>query len=156
MVVLATAAALGLSLGACSTADSAAVRASPRITDTTFEKAASAVCTKAVRTFDVATTLPKNASNAQSAALLMAIDQIFAAMVAQLHQVPVSAADQTTINHWLADWDSYVAFGHTYANAVLAGTDGILVRNDSASQGALRRRLQAFAVANHMASCKFQ
>jgi hypothetical protein len=114
------------------------------------------VCAQAVNAFNVATTLPKEPTADQSANLLMLIDQTFADLVSRLRQVPVASADQPAVRAWLTDWDNYVAFGRTYAAAVRSGTERELVQNDSASQGALRRRLQAFAIANHMPSCKFQ
>jgi hypothetical protein len=143
-------------VGACANADSAAVKAAPRISDTSFQASARQVCTQTVHTFDVATTLPKQPSADQSADVLLMIDRTFADLVSQLRQIPVVPADQPAVSGWLADWDSYVAFGQTYAAAVRGGKERELVQNNSASQGALRRRLQAFAVANHMASCKFQ
>jgi hypothetical protein len=153
--LLAGALLLATLLAACDTQDAAAVRAAPRITDTSFETAAETACLGAVRLFDTGTTLPNQPSKEQSAEFLESIDATFADLVRQLHQITVARADQSAVTGWLADWDAYVAFGHTYANAVRAGTDGQLVRADSQSQGALRRRLRAFATANHMPACRF-
>jgi hypothetical protein len=142
-------------LAGCSNKDAAAVSAAPRISDTSFEAAARQVCSQSVHSFDTATTLSKQPTNAQSADLLENIDQTFTALVAQLRAIPVAAVDQRAVNGWLADWDAFIAFGHTYAAAVRTGTEGPLVKADTGSQGALLRRRNAFATANHMPSCVF-
>jgi hypothetical protein len=142
-------------LAGCNSKDAAALRAAPRIDDTSFESAATVVCKQSVHIFDTASTLSKEPTNAQSADLLDAIDQTFAAMVVQLRAIPVAAPDQGAVHGWLADWDAYVAFGHTYAAAVRTGSERGLIQSDSVSQGQLRRRLHAFAKANHMSSCVF-
>jgi hypothetical protein len=146
---------LALVLVGCNSKDAAAVKAAPRIADSAFEAASSQVCKQGVHVFDTASTLSKEPTNAQSADLLSAIDQTFAAMVLQLKAIPVAAADQAAVGAWLADWDTYVAFGKTYAAAVRIGAERDLIRANTASQGDLRRRRNAFAKANHMPSCVF-
>jgi hypothetical protein len=147
--------AVVLAVGGCNAKDAAAQKAAPRITDSAFESAASAVCRDTAQVFDVATTLPKIPTQTQAADLLVAIDGHFATMVAKLRQLTPAPADQAAVKTWLSDWDSYVAFGSKYADAVRAGAERDVVRNDSASQGDLRRRLQSFAVVNHMKACRF-
>jgi hypothetical protein len=145
-----------LMLGSCSTADAAAVKAAPRISDTSFEAAARSACSRTKTIFDTASTLPKEPTNGQSADLLDTIDRTFASLLSELRQLPVAARDQSAVSRWLDDWDSYVSFGRTYAAALRTGSERDLVRNQKTPQGRLRRRLQAFAVANHMAVCRFQ
>jgi hypothetical protein len=111
--LLAGALLLATLLAACDTQDAAAVRAAPRITDTSFETAAETACLGAVRLFDTGTTLPNQPSKEQSAEFLESIDATFADLVRQLHQITVARADQSAVTGWLADWDAYVAFGHT-------------------------------------------
>jgi hypothetical protein len=139
----------------CATRDAAAVKAALRIHDVQFEQAAIAACQRAVHIFNTTPTLGQQPSQAQAADLLDKIDATFAALVAELRQIPVAPADRDAVNGWLRDWDSYVAFGRTYAGAVRTGSERDLVARDSASQGALRRSLQAFAVANNMKACRF-
>jgi hypothetical protein len=148
-------AAVGV-LAACTTADQAAVNAAPHISDATFEASARQACLAAKHIFDTDTSLPNDATNKQSADFLDSIDATFASLVTQLKAIPVAAADQAAVNGWLTDWNAYVAFGHTYAAAVRTGSEGPIVQQDASSQGALRRRIQAFATANNMAACHFQ
>jgi hypothetical protein len=131
------------------------VRAAPRIADTSFEAAANNVCQQSAHIFDTATTLSQQPTSAQNADFLDTIDQTFAAMVTQLRALPLAAPDQAAVNGWLADWDAFVAFGHTYAAAVRIGGEGNLIRANSTSQGQLLRRRNAFATANHMGTCVF-
>jgi hypothetical protein len=146
----------GLALPGCTTADQAAVDRAPRIADTAFEAAARTDCKQTAHIFDTATTLPSLASSQQSADLLDQIDATFDALVVRLRQIPVTAADQPATAGWLADWDAYVAFGHTYAAAVRNGTDGTLSRGPAAArEGEIRRRRNAFAQANRMQACVF-
>jgi hypothetical protein len=160
--VRAFAATIALSIGlltavtSCTTADQAAVKAAPRISDATFEASARQVCVGIKHIFDTDTSLPKNAGNKQSADFLDHLDATFADLVRQLRLLPVAGPDQLAVSGWLGDWDAYVAYGHTYAAAVRTGSEGPLIQRDSASQGALRRRIQAFASANNMAPCHFQ
>jgi hypothetical protein len=149
------AAVFGAALFGCNSKDTAAVKAAPRVTDSRFLSAARAACKDTARQFDTDTTLGQTPSNAQSADFLENIDATFADLVRRLRALPVSPADQAAVQAWLADWDAYVAYGHTYAAAVRKGSDRALVQRDAASQGALRRRLRAFATANHIAECRF-
>ncbi|HEY2430032.1 MAG TPA: hypothetical protein VGI06_13930 [Acidimicrobiales bacterium] len=135
--------------------DQAAVNAAPRISDTAFERAAAAVCSRYVHVFDTGTTLGNQPSQAQSGRFLTTIADTFDAMVVELKALPVAAADRPAVDHWLGQWDTYDAFGHQYAAAVAKGQERDLVARDSASQGTLRRERNAFAEANHMRSCAF-
>jgi hypothetical protein len=144
-----------LVLGACTSPDQAAEKAAPRVSDTAFEVAATQVCSQTVQIFDTATSLPKDPSRDQSANFLENVAATFQTMVSQLHALAVNAPNQPAVNAWLSDWDAYVAFGHTYAEAVRTGHDGALVQSDSARVGAIRRRIRAFAAVNHMRKCRF-
>ncbi len=135
--------------------DQAAVAAAPRIGDTSFERAANAICLQYVHVFDTETTLGDQASAGQTSRFLDSIAGTFDAMVAKLDQLPVAPADHATVAHWLDQWHAYDAFGHRYAAAVAKRAEAGLVHNDSASQGQLRRDRNAFAKANHMPSCAF-
>jgi hypothetical protein len=135
--------------------DQAARQRAPRISDTTFERAAVAVCRQYAQVFDTATTLSKEPSNEEISRLLTYIASTFDGMVARLRALPVAPADQAAVGHWLDQWDQYDAFGHQYAAAVARGAERDLVVQDSASQGRLRRDRNAFATANHMSACSF-
>jgi hypothetical protein len=144
-----------LCLAGCSTPDQAAEKVAPRISDTTFESAARSACQQTVHIFDTDTSLPKDPSKAVSADFLENVDATFRELVARLRALPVSATDQAAVSAWLSDWDTYVAYGQTFAEAVRVGGDGALIKRDAASQGALRRRLRAFAAVNNMRPCRF-
>ena len=146
---------VALALAACTTPDQAAEKVAPRISDKAFEATATQVCTQTVHVFDTATSLPKDPSRDQSANFLENLAGTFATLVTQLKAIPVQQVDQPVVGAWLNDWDAYVAFGHTYAEAVRTGNDGTFVRTQSAAQGTLRRRIRAFAAVNHMSKCRF-
>ena len=135
--------------------DQAAAQHAPRIADRAFEKAASSVCARYVTVFDTATTLSKEPTQVQAGDFLESIATSFDAMVAQLKALPVAPADRAAVDHWLADWDAYDAYGHQYAAAVKTGSERDLVAHDSARIGALRRERNGFANANSMATCAF-
>ncbi|HWW53296.1 MAG TPA: hypothetical protein VNY84_05985 [Acidimicrobiales bacterium] len=144
-----------LFIAGCSTPDQAAEKVAPRISDATFEAAARTACQQAVHVFDTDTSLPKDPSKTVSADFLENVDATFRELVARLRTLPVAPGDQVAVAGWLTDWDAYVAYGHTYAEAVRVGNDGALVKRDATSQGALRRRLRAFAAVNNMRPCRF-
>jgi hypothetical protein len=135
--------------------DQAAVANAPRISDTAFEAAASAVCRQYVQVFNTATTLGNSPTAAQSGAFLESIAQSFDALVAKLSAVPVAPADQAKVAAWLADWRTYDAYGHRYAAAVSAQAERDLVAHDQATIDGILRRRNGFAKANHMSSCAF-
>jgi len=135
--------------------DQAAVNKAPRISDTSFEQAASAVCKEYVTKFDTATTLGKSPSAAQSGAFLESIASTFDAMVARLSALPVAAADRPAVAQWLSQWREYDAYGHTYAAAVRDRAERDLVRSDVARVDAMLRARNGFAKANHMSACAF-
>jgi len=137
------------------TADDAAVHNAPRISDTSFERAATAVCKRYVSVFDTATTLGKEPSQVEAGDFLEQIARQFDQMSTQLKAIPVSAADQTAVNQWLADWEAYDAYGHQYAAAVRSGNERDLVVRDTGRIGSLRRRRNGFAKANHLSACAF-
>ena len=136
-------------------ADDAAVTNAPRISDRSFETAASGVCAQYVHRFDTATTLSKEPTQVQAGDFLESIAGAFDTMVGQLRAVPVASVDQDAVSRWLADWDAYDAYGHQYAVAVRTGSERDLVTHDSARIGALRRRRNGFARANQMGTCAF-
>ena len=135
--------------------DQAAEEHAPRITDTTFERSAVAVCQQYVKVFNTDTTLGDQPTQQQSGAFLETIASTFDSMVTKLKAIPVAPADQAAVSRWLAQWDAYDAFGHQYAAAVSKGEERDLVGQNSVSQGNLRRQRNAFAAANHMRSCDF-
>lgn len=136
-------------------ADDAAARQAPRISDTAFEQRATDVCRRYAQVFDTATTLSKEPSQAEAGDFLDGIATTFDVIVGELRAIPVAPADQGAVGAWLADWDAYDAYGHRYAAAVRAGAERDLVATDSSRIGALRRRRNGFARANHMSSCAF-
>ena len=144
-----------VTLIACTNKDAAAVNAAPRLSDGSYMAAVARICSHAVAAFNTATTLGQTPTRAQTADFLDGIDATFATMVTALHAVPARPADQAAVTSWLTDWDAYVTFGHTYADAVRAGQDAVVQHDQAARQGALRRRLRAFATANRLPSCKF-
>jgi hypothetical protein len=144
-----------LLVAGCSTPDQAAEKVAPRISDPAFEAASRAACQQAVHVFDTDTSLPKDPSKAMSADFLENVDGTFRELVTRLRALPVASVDRATVSAWLSDWDAYVLYGHTYAEAVRVGSDGALIQRDATSQGALRRRLRAFAAVNHMRPCRF-
>ena len=135
--------------------DQAAVEHAPRITDTAYERAATAVCKQYAVTFGTQTTLGKTPTQREAGAFVDNIANLFDSMVAKLAALPVAPADQADVTRWLAQWGQYDAFGHTYATAIAAGAERDLVLRDSASQGRLRRARNGFAKANHMSACAF-
>jgi len=137
------------------TPDDAATAHAPRISDPAFEAAATTVCRRYATIFDTATTLSKTPSPQDSAGLLDSIASSFDTMVGELRALSVAPADRAAVDNWLAQWDAYDAYGHRYATAVRAGTDGQLVAADSARIGQLRRTRNGFARANHMSGCAF-
>lgn len=136
-------------------ADDAAVKQAPLISDPSFTQAADTVCKHYVTVFNTENTLDKEPSQAQAGDFLESIATSFDAMVGQLRTIPVKPADQAAVGQWLNDWDAYDAYGHTYAAAVRAGSERDLVVHDSSRIGALRRRRNGFAKANHMGACAF-
>jgi hypothetical protein len=134
--------------------DEAATRAAPRISDPSFERAASAVCKRYVTLFNTETTLGQLPSAAQSGAFLQSIASSFDQLVRELRSLPVAPADQANVALWLSEWDRYDAYGHQYARAVASGAEGPLTKDKSAIDGLLRQR-NGFARANHLGACAF-
>ena len=137
-------------------ADQAAVKDAPRISDTSFEHGAVAVCKQYVTVFDTATTLSQDPTAQQSGDFLANIATTFDAMVVQLSAIPVAGPDQAAVNGWLADWRTYDAYGHQYAAAVVQGAERSLVQNDVTRIDSILRRRNGFAKANHMSPCAFR
>ena len=135
--------------------DQAAVNKAPRITDTSFEQAANAVCKDYVHRFDTATTLGKSPTAAQSGTFLDSIASTFDAMVVRLSALPVAAADQAAVSQWLSEWRDYDAFGHQYAAAVANRAERDLVHSDVSRIDGILRVRNGFAKANHMSACAF-
>ena len=135
--------------------DQAAVKSAPRISDTTFERAAVGVCKQYVQVFDTASTLGNNPTAAQSGAFLDGIATAFDTMVAKLTALPVASSDRVAVDAWLADWRTYDAYGHQYAAAVANGAERDLVHNDVTRIDAILRRRNGFAKANHTGTCVF-
>ena len=136
--------------------DQAAVKDAPRISDTSFEQAAVAVCKQYVVTFDTATTLGQEPTAQQSGQFLDNIATTFDAMATRLSAIPVAAPDRSAVGGWLADWQTYDAYGHEYAAAVRQGAERDLVHNDLNRIDAILRQRNGFAKANHMGPCAFR
>ena len=119
--------------------DQAAVNDAPRITDTAFEHAAADVCKHYVGVFNTAVTLGSDPTAGQSGSFLDGIASTFDAMVVQLSALPVAQADRAAVAAWLADWQTYDAYGHQYATAVRNGAERDLVHNDVARIDAILR-----------------
>ncbi len=159
MITVVAVAVLGLGLAIryafYTSPDQAAVKDAPRISDTTFEAAATGVCKQYVTVFNTATTLGQDPTAAQSGNFLDSIATTYDAMVVKLSALPVAPADRPAVSQWLAEWRAYDAFGHQYAAAVRNGAERDLVRSDvSRIDGVLRTR-NGFAKANHMGRCAF-
>jgi hypothetical protein len=135
--------------------DQAAVKNAPRISDTVFERSATAVCKQYVTVFNTATTLGNSPTAAQSGNFLETIASTFDEMVTRLSALPVVAPDGPDVDQWLADWRQYDAYGHQYATAVRNGAERDLVRNDLTRIDGILRRRNGFAKANHMGTCAF-
>jgi hypothetical protein len=135
--------------------DQKAEQDAPRITDTTFEAAATGVCKQYVQQFNTDTTLGQQPTQAQAGHFEEVIAGTFDAMVTKLSALPVAPSSRPAVEQWLTEWRQYDAFGHEYAAAISTGTERDLVEQDSSSEGALRRAKNGFAEANHMGSCSF-
>jgi len=135
--------------------DQAAVNHAPRISDTSFERAAVSVCKGYVRVFDTETTLGKTPSNVEAGDFLDSIAASFDRMVAELRALPVAPADEVNVAQWLAQWQTYDAYGHRYAAAVRTGSERDLVARDKTTIDGLLRQRNGFAKANHMSACAF-
>jgi hypothetical protein len=136
--------------------DQAAVKDAPRISDTSFETAATSVCKQYVVVFDTATTLGQDPTEQQSGQFLANIATTFDEMVTKLSAIPVATPDRSAVDAWLADWRTYDAYGHEYAAAVSQGAERDLVQNDVSRIDAILRRRNGFAKANHMGTCAFR
>jgi hypothetical protein len=137
-------------------ADQAAVKDAPRISDTSFEQAAQSVCKQYVVVFDTATTIGQDPTSQQSGQFLENIATTFDDMVTKLSAISVAPPDRSAVSAWLADWRTYDAYGHEYAAAVSQGAERDLVHNDLNRIDAILRRRNGFAKANHMGSCAFR
>lgn len=136
-------------------ADQTATAQAPRISDRSFSAAAVVVCKKYVEEFNTATTLGHFPSKDRTGDFLNTIATTFDQLVVELRALPVAATDQSAVAQWFADWDAYNTYGHRYAAAARAGAERDLVAHDSKMIGTLLRRRNAFAKANHMATCAF-
>ena len=111
----------------------------------------------------VTATTADGATTATSAETLLVASQRIAALGNSVTAAWGAQTDPTTgQNQFAESWSTGSDAAVNSHLARLAALFGIAdltavgVQNNAASQGALRRRLQAFAVANHMTSCKFQ
>lgn len=76
-------------------------------------------------------------------------------VVTDLRRIPaVTSSDGAEVDRWLDGWDTYVAVGHRYADAIRA-QDQERSKDLSAQGRALAKRVYLFAVANGMPSCTF-
>jgi len=73
-------------------------------------------------------------------------------LVDELRDLPVAAADQDTVDGWLAAWDAWTAAGHRYAQASAAGDEAQARAVSERSRGA-KLHIDAFASANGMPHC---
>lgn len=126
------------------------------LTDTTFTTSAEALCAKAFPAL-VSARPESRDDNGTPAAFAARIDRAadgLAAVAADLRGLPVAGADRAAVERWLADWDSYTAVGHRYADALEAGD---IDRSDDLSREgqALAQRVFLFSKGNDMPSCVF-
>lgn len=75
-------------------------------------------------------------------------------LAAQLQAIPASAADQTHLAGWLADWTRYADIGHQYAAALRAGDQNTELRV-SREGDQVQRDADRFARANGLDRCQF-
>jgi hypothetical protein len=74
-------------------------------------------------------------------------------LAGDLREIPVQPQFRAVVDGWLADWDTYIDFGHQYADAVREESPR---QTRLADQGAAAgRRANLFAEANKLDDCTF-
>lgn len=128
------------------------------IHDTTFTRAANALCRREVAPLRTERPQPGTHHDLESERRTADhVDDVTGKLRAaanDLRALPVAATDQPAVNRWLDSWDRYVIVGQRYAASLRQGDPNAYTR--IAREGNdLSRDVYVFAQANGMPECQF-
>jgi hypothetical protein len=123
-----------------------------RFHDRAFKTAAGAICASAKSAVNEKTPPGDDATDEERAQSVERVGGILAKMAQDLHALPVTRGDATSVREWLGDLDEFVAVGPRYAAAIRSG-DARHAEDVGNEGDAPNDRFNSTARANGLSSC---
>ena len=129
-------------------------RPSRTMHDPTFERAATALCTKKLPPLRAVRRegQPEGNREQQTARAVDRVATKLEAVVVELRALPRRDADAAQIESWLTHFDDYIAAGRHYATAVRGGNETVYNKVDNEAVAPLKA-ISSFARANRIDAC---